>query len=421
MLNLNHIYNYYNSQSFFPKGNQRTNSHKKNDIKTVYNNIVKQNQNSPFYKFAFSDATQAYTLGIKEAALALEADSKALSKNQDHSLEQMTVISDNENIVYATLNDTTAEGLPEHLSIQVNALATGQTNVGTYLPAGETSLSAGEYSFGIAVDRNKYTFRIKVNEGDTNQQIERNLATSINENNIGVRASIRNNRVEGTCALVLRSEAVGLPNNDDLFFRFDEAHLENDISSLLGIENVDKASTNAEFYIDDTLHTYISNRISLNHTIDIDLLSTNDEPVAIHLVPDEEKVSDKLQNFLNSYNQLVDIARNGAGQKNATKLFRDITSITKRNKNSLEQAGLTIDDNGYLTKTEDADANHIQELFNDELSDFRKDIQRTTEKMSLNPLNYIDKTVVTYPNTKGTYPNPYHPSKYSGLLFNDYA
>lgn len=41
--------------------------------------------------------------------------------------------------------------------------------------------------------------------------------------------------------------------------------------------------------------------------------------------------------------------------------------------------------------------------------------------MILNPLDYIDKVVVTYPNTNINYPNPYIPSKYSGLLFNDYA
>ena len=119
----------------------------------------------------------------------------------------------------------------------------------------------------------------------------------------------------------------------------------------------------------------------------------------------------------------MDIARNGASQRGATKLFRDIASMTSRNQTALESAGLTIDENGYMHRTEDSDTNsaQIKSLFNDELSNFRKDIKRTTEKMTLNPLNYIDKTVVTYPNTTGTYPNPYNPSKYSGLLFNDYA
>jgi len=73
-----------------------------------------------------------------------------------------------------------------------------------------------------------------------------------------------------------------------------------------------------------------------------------------------------------------------------------------------------------LTQGRDLNPDKLQDLFDDD-SPFRKDIKRTTEKMTLNPLHYIDKVVVTYPNTTGTYPNPYYPSKYSGLLFNDYS
>lgn len=421
MLNLNNVYNYYSTQLAVPKNNSKVNSHKRNDLKTVYNNMVKQNQHSPFYKFTFSDATQAYAIGIKEAAMSLEADSKSLSGQNESIFDQMTAVSDNENVVFAKLNDYVSADLPEKLSIQVNTLAKGQTNVGTYLPAGESSFTPGNYSFGIAVGRNRYTFQINVHESDTNQEIERNLASAINESNIGVRASIRNNRVEGTSALTLRSEAVGLPNDNELFFRFDESYLENDITSLLGIHNVETAPTNAEFYINDTMHTSVSNRISLNHSIDIDLLSTNDSPVNVYLVPDKDKISDKLTNFMNSYNQLVDIARHASSQRGATKLLRDVTGIAHRNRESLESIGLSLNDNGYLEKTAEADSAQIKSVFDEELSGFYRDLKRTTEKMTLNPLDYIDKVVVTYPNSTGTYPNPYNPSKYSGLLFNDYA
>lgn len=428
MLNLSNVYNYYSSQMFATTSNNRTgsrsSSHKRADLKTIYNNIVKQNKDSPVYKFTFSNSTQIYAIGIKEAAMALEAESESLGGRNDNMFEQMMAVSDNENVVYANLNNnSTTEDLPENLSIQVNTLAKGQTNVGTYLPSAQTSFPVGDYSFGIAVGRNQYTFQLTVHNGDTNQQIQRNLASSINENHIGVRASIRNNRAEGTSALVLRSDAVGLPDDGDLYFHFDESYLENDITGPLGIDNVEAVPANAEFYINDTLHNSISNRISINHTMDIDLLSTSDKPVNVHLIPDETKISDKLADFMNSYNQLVDIAKNGTSQKGATKLFRDITSITNRNKNALESAGLTIDDNGYMIRSteKEADATQIKSLFDDELSDFRKDIKRVTEKMTLNPLNYIDKVIITYPNTAGNYPNPYNPSRYSGLLFNDYA
>lgn len=421
MLNLNNIYNHYSSQMVAPLTNRKLNTQKKDDLKAVYNNMVKQNQHSPFYKFTLSDSTSAYAIGIKEAAMTLEAESQSLNNQNNLLYKQMTAISDNENVVYASLNDSAAEDLPEQLSIKVNHLATGQTNVGSYLPSGESSIPAGDYSFGISVGQNQYAFHLTVHKGDTNQQIQRNLANSINENNIGVRANLRNHRIDGTSALVLRSESVGMPKDRELFFQFNETYLENDIVSKLGINKVETSPSNAEFYINDQFHTSISNRISLNRSMDLDLLSTSDSPVQIKLVVDDDKITDKLKDFTNSYNQLVDIARNSTSQRGATKLFRDITKLTQRHADSLKAAGLTLDENGYMSISEEVDATQIQKLFDEDLSTFRKDIKKTTQDMSLNPLNYVDKVVVTYPNVQGTYPNPYNPSKYSGLLFNDYA
>lgn len=421
MLNLTNVYNYYSSSYIAPKNNSRFVSHKKNDLKNIYSKMVKQNQHSPFYKFTFSDSAQKYTIGIKEAAMSLEAESKSLGNHNNSIFEELVAVSDNERIVYAHLGNPNIDDLPSQLSIRVDSLATGQTNVGDYLPSGESSFTPGEYSFGIAVGENQYTFNISIREDDTNTKIQRNLANSINENNIGVRATIRNNRMEGTSALVLRSDAVGLNDDSELIFHFDETYLENDITTALGINHVESAPSNAEFYVNDVKHSSISNRISLNHSVDIDLLATSDSPVNVYLVPDERKISDKLDDFIASYNQLVDIAKHSAGQKGANRLFRDITNITKRNQDALKIAGLTIDENGYLGQTEKIDSAQVRYLFDEELSDFRKDIKRVTEKMTLNPLNYIDKVIVTYPNTTGTYPNPYNPSKYSGLLFNDYA
>ena len=423
MVNLNNVYNYYSTQIIPPKGNQRSNSHKKDDLKTVYQNMVKQNQHSPLYKFTFSDHIQAYAIGIKEAAMALEADSESLGGKLDNGLSEMKAVSSNEHVAYANLREDASEELPEKLTLQVKSLAERQTNVGNYLPSGELSISPGSYSFGISVNNNAYTFNMNIHGGDTNIDIQRNLANAINDNNIGVRASVRNNRMGGTSALVLRSDDMGAPENGDLIFTFDETYLDNDITEALGVQQVTTAPSNAEFYINDTLHTSVSNRISLNHSMDIDLLSTSDEIIQVGYVPDEDKLSDKISDFLNSYNALVDLSKNEDQQRGANRLYRDITNVARKHSEELSAAGITIDDDGHLIRTGEDDlftSTRIQTLFNDKFSDFKKDINRATNKMTLNPLDYVDKVVVTYPNTTHTYPNPYNPSKYSGLLFNDY-
>ncbi len=419
MLNLNHVYNYYSTQIASQQGPQRVHANKRNDLKTVYNNMVKQNQNSPFYKFTFSDTNQAYAIGIKEAALTLESESRTLSRDE-HQLEHLKAVSDNENIIFANLTNSHTNDLPDNLSIKIDSLAKGQINVGNYFPTDELSFPLGEYSFGIAVGRNQYTFRLKVNKEDTNHNIQHTLAASINDNNIGVKASIRTSQDGTSSALVLRSESIGKPNNDDLFFRFDESYLDDDITALLGIEQIETLPSNAEFYINDTLHSSISNRISLNHAVDLDLLSTSEQAIHINFIPDETKISDRIKDFLDSYNQLVDIARSGT-HAGATKLFRDITGVTNRHRDSIESAGLIISNDGYMAQSDKVNPDKLQSLFDEKTSSFRRDIKRTTEKMILNPLHYIDKVVVTYPNTNRTFPNPYYPSKYSGLLFNDYS
>lgn len=420
MLNLSNVYHYYSGQMAIPKENFRSNSHKKDELKSIYQNIVKQNQHSPFYKFTFSNVVQTYAIGIKEAAMSLENDSESLSGGED-TRNEMKAVSSNESILYAGLHNQVSDDLPDKLSIEVNQLATGQVNVGHYLPSGESSFASGNYSLGIAVGQNQYTFNLKINATDTNQQIQRNLADSINSNHIGIHASIRNNRMEGTSALVLRSDAIGLPEDDDLQFHFDETYIDNDMTDALGLDQIDTMPSNAQFYINDVEHTSVSNRISLNHSLDIDLLAVSDEPVTVYLTPDENKIADKLDNFLASYNDLIDIARNGFQQKGASRLFHDITGITRRHQDALTNAGIQTDADGYLTRSEETDPLQVKELFDQDLSDFRSDIHRVTEKMILNPLDYIDKVVVTYPNTTNNYPNPYLPSKYSGLLFNDYA
>lgn len=421
MLNLNNVYNHYSSNLVVPKRNSKYDSHKKDDLKTIYHKMVKDTQNSPFYKFTLSDMTQAYTIGIKETALALEANSKSLSNQTDNSKEDLIAVSDNEDVVFANLSTEHPESLPEDIAIQVNSLATGQTNIGTFLPSNDMSFNPGDYSLGIAVGNNHYTFNLTISNQDNNLKIQRDLAKSINDNHIGIQANIRKNIPEQTSALVLRSKSVGLVGNKDTIFEFDESYLENDISSQLGIEHIDTLPSNAEFYINEKPHSSSSNHISLNHSIDIDLLATSEEPISIQLLPDEKKIANKLNNFLDSYNQLIDLAKTGTAERGSSRLFHEVSNITKRNLETLHASGLHIDENDHLILKEEPDSNQIRSLFNDELSSFRKDIERTTEKMTLNPLNYIDKVIVTYPNTSGTYPNPYQPSKYSGLLYNDYA
>mgnify|MGYP006989190234 FL=1 len=46
---------------------------------------------------------------------------------------------------------------------------------------------------------------------------------------------------------------------------------------------------------------------------------------------------------------------------------------------------------------------------------------RKSNEISLNPMNYVQKTVVAYKNPGHTFVSPYNTSAYSGMMFNSYC
>ena len=63
----------------------------------------------------------------------------------------------------------------------------------------------------------------------------------------------------------------------------------------------------------------------------------------------------------------------------------------------------------------------LAELFRDN-SEFRKDINTATDRLTLDPIAYINKLIVTYPNKDDkTAGATYTQSLYSGLMYNNYA
>ena len=49
-------------------------------------------------------------------------------------------------------------------------------------------------------------------------------------------------------------------------------------------------------------------------------------------------------------------------------------------------------------------------------------LSRKMQDIALNPMEYVDKTIVTYPNTsRAGFNTPYNTSVYSGIMFNSYC
>ena len=91
----------------------------------------------------------------------------------------------------------------------------------------------------------------------------------------------------------------------------------------------------------------------------------------------------------------------------------------------LAKLGVSFEEDGQLSMDENA---FHQGILSDEdfsslsnMKDFTNAVLRKTNQISLNPMEYIDKTIVAYKNPGHNFSSPYVTSNYSGMLFNSYC
>ena len=126
-----------------PKGTSSPyDTHKKSELRGVYNSIVKMNKESPLYLLKTDEATGEFAVGMKENARELKNIIASLSSGGTSDiLDKKAVASGNADVVTATYISNADEGeeIPS-LEIEVKSLAQNQVNEGTYLPQSEIAL-----------------------------------------------------------------------------------------------------------------------------------------------------------------------------------------------------------------------------------------------------------------------------------------
>ena len=83
---LNTVYNYYLSTYSKTKGSSQFDTHKKSELRNIYNTIVKLNRESPLSIFDTTKDTREFAVGIKENALALSNTIASLGGLDENTL-----------------------------------------------------------------------------------------------------------------------------------------------------------------------------------------------------------------------------------------------------------------------------------------------------------------------------------------------
>ena len=185
---LSNVYNFYMT-TYAPKSSTPYDSHKKSELRSVYNSIVKMNKESPLYILDTSKDSQEFAVNMKENARELRNTIASLGGlDEEELLNKKVAYSSNENIATATYigPSETADDIPLY-EIEVKSLASPQINMGKFLPGeASVSLTPSTYSFDVGIDDLNYEFQFNIKSTDTNRDVQERLSRLINNANIGM-------------------------------------------------------------------------------------------------------------------------------------------------------------------------------------------------------------------------------------------
>lgn len=419
-------YTYYLT-TYAPRGTTRYDTHKKSELRNVYNQIVKLNKESPLYKFKNRRDVTKFAIDIKESAQHVRNVVSSLSGSDDimESLKRRSAVSSDEDIVTARYigNDSTNEEV-EDLDIEVRQLAKPQVNIGNFLKSDRRDLAPAVYSFDLTNNSSGYEFQFSVNQDDTNYTVQNKLANLITNAGIGLNASVITDE-DGLSALRIESVATGRSEDAEYLFDIRAGGSANSEAALnrLGIDQVSQEAQNASFLLNGTPHSSYSNTFSVDNTFELTLhgISAEDEPVRVGFKPDAQAVLENIRSLTDAYNSLLATSdKYSDTQGDSPKLRYQIGSSAEAYRNSLSSIGLNRNEDGLLEIDEEKLTDVIESEHPSEqlsvLNDFKRALDSRASRAVLNPMEYVNKVVVTYKNPGKNFSAPYAASLYSGMM-----
>lgn len=428
---LNTVYNHFMT-TYAPNSiNSKYDTHKKSELRGVYNSIVKLNKDAPLFLLDNSDETKEFAVNLKEDARFLKnVISSVSADDSDSLLSQKSVSSSDENIVSANYIGGVDEGgeVPT-LEIEVKSLAKTQTNIGNFLPENEMDLDKGTYSFDIRSRDTDYEFQFNINEDDTNRSIQEKLARLITKSNIGIKASTISDG-NGNMALRMESDDTGIKDNSDLQFLVsdDKSSKLTGTVKYFGLDNIDTYPANSSFVLNGEERSTYSNNFTIEKTYEISLngVSNEGETVSIGLKTDVESLTDNISELIDGYNSFINkAAQYSEKQPDSNRLMREMKAISALYKDNLSALGLSFTESGTIELNKDAlsetaKGENALEKFSS-IKSFTGTVLNKVNRISLNPMEYTQKTVVAYKNPGKNFNTPYVTSNYSGMLFSSYC
>ncbi|MBR4529683.1 MAG: flagellar filament capping protein FliD [Lachnospiraceae bacterium] len=426
------IYNHFLT-AYAPKEVTRADTHKKDELRGIYNSIVRLSKESPLYLLTNDSAMEADAIGIKESARDLQGTLADLEADAADSIfSKKSAYTSDDTMLHASYigGDRPLEDVPS-FQIEVDKLATQQKNTGNYMEQAPTALQPGAYSFNIRVNDLNYEFQYSVKPADTNLDIQERLGRLINKSNIGLSAEVLADDA-GRTALSITSDDYGIPEGRESRFSLSEplgSDLLHGTVGYFGLDKTEIPAGNAEFVLNGNPHSSVSNHFTVASMYELHLLRASEwgeAPVSVGVKDDNASTVDRTKELVEGYNSFIDRIQSFQGKYfKGTKIMSEVTGIFRQFSADLEPLGMKLSANGHIDLDTEAldrsatDANVLQGF--KPVREFTAALQEKMEQIALDPMHYIERPVVAYKNPGHGFPSPYITSEYSGMMFSGYC
>ena len=430
--NLNNVYNFYMT-TYAPKSSTPYDSHKKSELRGVYNSIGKMNKESPLYILDTSKDSQRFAISVKENARELRNTIASLGGlDEDELLNKKVAYSSNPNIAKASFigSARSTDDLPAY-DVEVNQLASSQVNTGKFLPNDEVvALTPDTYSFDIGIDGLNYEFQFSIKPTDTNRDVQDRLARLVTNANIGITAQVISGE-DNTSYLRMESNSTGLKDNKPYIYKISDHRTSKTSGAVdyFGLDHVSVQPTNASYIVNGEESSSTSNRFTLAHAYEVELTglsSMEGETASIGLKTDVESLTENINTLVQGFNSfLYAVAEYSDNQPKSNRLFNEMSSVARVYASDLTSVGLNLNLDGTLevddaALRQTAMSDNAKEAFSP-MKSFTNSVLRKSNQVSLDPMNYVNNVIVAYKNPGKNFASPYITSAYSGMMFNGYC
>lgn len=430
---LNTVYNHYLTTYAPRKSTPRYDTHKRSELRSIYNSIVKLNKESPLYLPETSKESQRFAVGLKENARQLHNTIASLGGiDESELLNKKTAYSSNPDLVEASfIGDVPEDGNIPSYNIEVTALASGQTNIGNFLPSSKAAvLPEDTYSFDVTINDLSYEFQYNIHDGETNKEIQERLSRLITNADIGLQADLIEDG-NGNSALRLSSTATGIRDNKDTLFHVSDENTSKTKGCVdyFGIDSIAVSPSNAEFVINGESQTASSNHFTIEKMFEVQLngISSSDTDVAqIGVNADVDSLTENISNLFDGYNSFIHSSSDyGSSFPKSNRLVGEMSRIAAMYRTEFEKIGVSYNEQGSLsldkaalreTALKDGGMESLGAI-----KEFAGAVLQKTGQITLNPMQYVEKTIVAYKNPGHNFASPYVTSAYSGMMFNSYC